>query len=73
MWQRFLRALTAMLNMYSFYTNPVRFIFSLLAVILIPYLAYIFWGSLILIALTGAGCYLLYRAFKKSRENRVYS
>lgn len=68
MWTRFIRALTALLNAYSFYTNPVKFLFSLLTVILIPYLAYIFLGGAIFAVLLILFGYLIYRAFKNSRN-----
>lgn len=66
MWTRFLRAITALLNAYSFYTNPVRFVFSMLTIILIPYLAYIFLGGIVFTLLVLIGAYLLYKTFKKS-------
>lgn len=64
MWSRILRLLTSMLNIYSFYSNPVRYILSLLVIMIIPYLIYIFWGSLIIIALLCLGIYFLYRLVK---------
>lgn len=72
MWQRFLRLLATGLNAYSFYANPVRFIISILAIILIPYLAYIFWGVLIIIALAALGIYLIYKAFSASKKQTGY-
>lgn len=73
MWQRILRLLTASLNMYSFYANPVRYIFSLLLIILIPYLAYIFWGSLVILILMGVGIYLLYRWIMRAQKGSHYT
>lgn len=73
MWQRILRLLTASLNMYSFYANPVRYIFSLLLIILIPYLAYIFWGSLVILILMGIGIYLLYRWIMRTQKGSHYT
>ncbi len=67
MWSRFLRALTALLNMYSFYSNPAKFVLGILTIIVIPYLAYIFLGGVVFALLAGLGVYLLYRAFKNSR------
>lgn len=69
MWQRFLRLLATGLNAYSFYSNPVRFVTTILCIILIPYLAYIFWGALIIIALIILGIYLIYRAIKSSQKD----
>lgn len=73
MWQRLLRALTALLNMYSFYSNPVKYIFSLIMIMVVPYLVYIFWGSLVIILLIALGIYLLYRGYKKSTKSNVYT
>lgn len=69
MWQRILRILSTALNAYSFYSNPVRFVTSILLIIVVPYLAYIFWGSLIVIALFILVIYLLYRAAKNWSKN----
>lgn len=68
MWQRLLRLLTTSLNIYSFYSNPVRFLSTLLCVILIPYLVYIFWGGLIIIALAILGIYFLYLAVTSAKN-----
>lgn len=73
MWQRLIRLLTVSLNMYSFYANPVRYIFSLLMILLIPYLAYIFWGTLVILILTGLGFYMLYRLVANARKGSSYS
>jgi len=62
MWARLLRLLRNGLNLYSFYSNPVRFLFSLLAVLIIPYLAYIFWGTILIVALIILGIYFIYKA-----------
>jgi len=70
MWQRLLRLLATGLNAYSFYTNPVRFIISLLCVMLIPYLAYLFWGIAIIIALIALGIYFIYKAISASLDQR---
>jgi hypothetical protein len=69
MWQRLLRLFATGLNAYSFYSNPVRFIISILCVILLPYLAYIFWGSLILGALIALGIFLIYKAISTSKNS----
>lgn len=69
MWQRFLRLLATGLNAYSFYSNPVRFVISILCIILIPYLAYIFWGVLIVIALVVLGIFLIYKAITADKSN----
>lgn len=68
MWQRFLRLLATGLNAYSFYSNPLRFIVSVFCVILIPYLAYVFWGAVIIVALTGLGIFLIYKAITASKN-----
>lgn len=69
MWQRMLRLLATGLNIYSFYSNPVRFIISILCIMLIPYLAYIFWGTIILIALVILGIFFIYKAIQASCNN----
>ncbi len=68
MWQRLFRLLATGLNAYSFYANPLRFVISILCVILIPYLAYLFWGVVIIIALIVLGIYFIYKAITKSRK-----
>lgn len=73
MWQRLLRILATALNAYSFYTNPVRFITSILLIIIVPYLAYIFWGSLIVIALIVLSIYLTYRFVKRAKKGSAYN
>lgn len=73
MWQRLIRLLTAGLNMYSFYANPLRYILSLLMILVIPYLAYIFWGSLVILILIGLGIYMLYRLIANARKGSTYS
>lgn len=71
MWQRLVRLLITGFNISSFYTNPVRYIFSILIALLIPYLAYIFWGTVVILALIVLGIYLLYLALKESRKNKT--
>ena len=73
MWQRLIRLLTAGLNMYSFYANPVRYIISLLVILLVPYLAYIFWGTVVILILTGLGIYMLYRLVANARKGSSYT
>ncbi len=72
MWQRLLRVLATGLNAYSFYSNPYRFIISILCIIILPYLAYIFWGTVIIIALFALGIYFIYKAIKRSYNNSTY-
>lgn len=72
MWQRFLRLLATGLNAYSFYSNPVRFLATLIAIIIIPYLAYIFWGAVVIIALATLGIYFIYKAITASRKNNYH-
>lgn len=69
MWQRLLRLLATGFNIYSFYSNPVRFIVSILCAILIPYLAYIFWGALIIVLLIILGIFFIYKAIQTSKRN----
>jgi len=71
MCSRLLRALTAMLHAYSFYTNPVRYILALLAIVVIPYLGYILLGGFVFVLLAAGGAYLIYRAYKDSDLRRT--
>ena len=73
MWQRIIRLVTAGLNMYSFYANPLKYILSLLAILLVPYLTYIFWGSILLFVLIGLGIYMLYRLVANAKKGSTYS
>lgn len=59
--------------MYSFYANPLKYILSLLVVLLVPYLAYIFWGSILIVVLIGLGIYMLYRLIANARKGSTYS
>lgn len=68
MWQRIIRILSTALNAYSFYSNPVRFVTSILLIIVVPYLAYIFWGIAIFLIFLALGIYLLYRFMKKEAK-----
>lgn len=68
MWQRLLRIFTTALNAYSFYSNPVRFVTSILLIIIVPYLAYIFWGIALFLIFLGIGIYLFYRFMKKEAK-----
>ncbi len=72
MWQRILRLLATGINAYSFYSNPVRFIVSLFCVILIPYLAYIFWGTVVIVGLAILGIYFIYKAITTSSSSARY-
>lgn len=72
MWQRLIRLISTGLNAYSFYSNPLRFILSLLCVIAIPYLAYIIWGGAILIVLAMLGVYLTYRTLKSKKKSNYF-
>jgi len=72
MWQRILRLLGTGINAYSFFSNPVRFIISILAIIVVPYLAYIFWGALVIIALAILGIYLIYKAITASNDQHYH-
>jgi len=70
MWKRLARLLVSIFNVYSFYQNPVRYIISLLAILLVPYLVYIFWGALLILFFMGLGIYLLYRVITKKWNHR---
>lgn len=70
MFNRILRLFSSGISAYSFYSNPFRFIVSLLAVLLIPYLTYIFWGVTLIIILAIIGLYFTYKAVRNSMENR---
>lgn len=71
MLSRILRLLSTGISTYSFYTNPLRFIISLFCVLLIPYLAYIFWGTIVIVALAIAGLYFIYKALQSSLKDRT--
>lgn len=73
MWIRILRFINSVFNVYSFYSNPFRFIAVLLAAIVFPYLIYLFWSSLIIIVLSGVGLYFLYQIVKKGLDSRAGS
>lgn len=68
MWHRLARLFTAGFTISSFYANPSRYLLGVLSVLIIPYLAYIFWGTIIILALIVLGIYLLYLALKESRN-----
>ncbi len=70
MFNRILRLLTTSINAYSFYSNPLRFFISILCIVLVPYLTYIFWGSIIIVALAIAGLYFIYKVIRSSIESR---
>ena len=68
MFNQILRLLATGINTYSFYSNPIRFLATLIAVILIPYLAYIFWGAVVIIVLAALGIYFIYKALTNSNN-----
>lgn len=70
MWKRILRLLTAFFSLYSFYQNPVRFLLGLAAVILIPYLVYVFWGVIILAFLIGLSIFAFYKLLTNNKKRR---
>lgn len=72
MWQRFLRLFTTGLNMYSFYANPAKYLLSLLMILLVPYLAYIFWGGVVIFILCCLGIYMLYRLISRAWKGSSY-
>lgn len=51
----------ALLGAYGFYKSPVKFILSILSVAILPYLVYIFWGSLVVLVLAGFGVYFIFK------------
>jgi len=70
MFSRILRLLGTGLNAYSFYSSPVRFLTTLIAIIIIPYLAYIFWGAVVIIVLAALGIYFIYEAIRPTISNK---
>jgi len=70
MFSRILRLLGTALNAYSFYSNPIRFLATLFAVLIIPYLAYIFWGAVVIIVLAVFGIYFIYEAIRPTISNK---
>jgi hypothetical protein len=73
MFNRILRLLSTGISAYSFYSNPLRFFITLAGIILVPYLAYIFWGAAVIFALAIAGLYFIYKTIRSSIENRSSS
>ncbi|MDX1638467.1 MAG: hypothetical protein R3281_10890 [Balneolaceae bacterium] len=67
MWNRLLRALAALFSAYSFIANPLRYLVSLVMVIIIPYLVYVFLGGIAFGLLLVVGGYLVYRAINNSK------
>jgi hypothetical protein len=67
---RLFRLLATSLSLYSLYSNPLRFIASLLCIILVPYLAYIFWGSLVIIGLAILGICFIYKLITNYNSSR---
>lgn len=70
MFNRLLRLLATGINAYSFYSNPLRFFISMLCIFLIPFLTYIFWGSVIITVLTIVGLYFMYKTIRSSIKKR---
>lgn len=73
MWYRIVRLLKTGGNAYIFYSNPFRYLFGALFVLLIPYAIYIFWGSFIVLILAAVGIYFLFKLFKAAFKNAPYS
>jgi len=63
MLHRFFRALKAFIEVYGFYKNPLVFTLGLVAVLVLPYLTYILWGSALVFILAAVGFYFLMRKF----------
>ena len=73
MWYRIIRLIKAGGNAYIFYSNPFRYLFGLLLILLIPYAIYIFWGSLIVIILAAFGVYFIFKLIRSAFEKAPYS
>lgn len=65
MWSRFVRALAIRLNLYGFLAKPVKYVLGTLMILVAPYLIYIFWGGVVILALIVLGIYLLYKLATK--------
>lgn len=59
--------------MHAFYANPLVFVKSLLLIIVLPYLVYIFWGSVIVVGLIALAIFLAYRYFKNRKQGNAYT
>jgi len=70
MWSRLLRIFSTALNAWRFSSNPMSFILGLISILIVPYLIYLFWGSLILFVLLGLGIWLMYRWVKENSTTR---
>ena len=59
-----------LLNAYNFIRNPFRFIVSWLSLLFAPYLVYVFWGSIIFIALIILGIVLTVWFFRSASKKK---
>ena len=66
MLQRLIRYLTALFSAYSFYANPLRYIVALLGITLLPYLLYLFFGTIVTIVIL---CHYGIRTLAKTEKN----
>lgn len=73
MWSRFFNIFTANSALWRLTASasPGQLLVCLLAVLITPYLVYIFWGSVIFFIMLAVGGWLLYRAYKKSTNKRT--
>ena len=74
MWSRFLNIFTAKFALWRIASSasPAQLILGLLAILITPYLVYIFWGTVIFFILLAVGGWLLYRAYKKRTNQRSF-
>lgn len=74
MMSRFLNIFTANSALWRLTASasPAQLLISLLALIIAPYLVYVFWGSVVVFILAGVGLWVLIR-FIRRRMRRVSS
>lgn len=72
MLQRIIRYFTALFSAYSFYANPLRYIISLLAITLLPYLLYLFFGTIATIVILAVAVIVLWRKLRKTSHRGAY-
>jgi len=72
MLQRLIRYLTALFSAYSFYANPLRFIVTFLSIALLPYLLYLFFGTIATIVILIVAVTFLWRKLRKTSHRGAY-
>ncbi|HKI44839.1 MAG TPA: hypothetical protein VKA08_05835 [Balneolales bacterium] len=72
MLQRLIRYLTALFSAYSFYANPLRYVVALLGITLLPYLLYLFFGTIVTIIILAITVIVLWRKLRKTSHRRAY-